>query len=224
MHRAIRFCCALALAWLAAACAAPSVPAPPISSAEQCLRDLGALGVGFHAAATPVSNGPCAVANPVEVQSTGLPWNHPGLLSCSMAEKVDRFTVEVVEPLAQRYFAMPVIRLNQIGAYSCRAIAGHAGRWSEHAVGRAIDIAGFDLANGDTISVQRDWYAGGPKGAFLRAVAEGACTYFSVVLTPESNRDHYNHMHFDIGPYKLCEADGRKVWSHSPPTRIGAGT
>jgi len=175
-------------------------------------------------AATPVSDGNCVVANPVEIASTGLVWNRPGLLSCPMAEKVDRFTVEVVEPLARRYFGIPVVRLNQIGAYSCRVIAGHSGRWSEHALGRALDVAGFDLENGDTVSVQRDWYASGPKGAFLHAVAESACNYFSVVLTPESNSAHSNHMHFDIGPYKLCEADGRKVWSRSQPSHTGTGT
>ena len=212
MRHRIQLCLPPALALLAAACGAPSAPPSPlVSSNEQCLRELGALGVGYHVAATPVATGHCVVANPVEIASTGLAWNRAGLLSCTMAEKVDRFTIEVVEPLARQYFGISVVKLNQIGAYSCREIAGHSGRWSEHAAGRALDIAGFDLATGETISVERDWFASGPKTAFLHAVAENACRYFSVVLTPESNRAHFNHIHLDIGPYKLCEADGRKI-------------
>jgi len=215
------------LALLLAACAAPSPPpTAPLTSAEQCLRDLNALGVGYQVAATPAAGGPCAVANPVEVASTGLVWNRPGLVSCTMAEAIDRFTVESVEPLARRYLGASVIRLDQIGAYSCRGVVGggHSGRWSEHASGLAIDIAGFDLEGGGNISVERDWQGSGPKSAFLHAVALSACNYFSVVLTPESNRFHYNHMHLDIGPYKLCEADGRKVWSTPPAAGAKAGT
>jgi hypothetical protein len=210
-----------ALVVLLAACSAPSPPPPPLSANEQCLKDLNTLGVGYQRAAVPVANGACAINNPVEVASTGLIWNHPGLVSCQMAEAIDRFTVEVVEPLARRYLGTSVVRLDQIAAFSCRGVvgSGHSGRWSEHATGRAIDIAGFDLEGGGTVSVERDWRDSGAKGAFLRAVAESACSYFSVVLTPESNRFHYNHMHLDIGPYKLCEADGRKVWPHG-----GSGT
>jgi hypothetical protein len=44
----------------------------------------------------------------------------------------------------------------------------------------------------------------GPKRVFLRALAERACAYFNVVLTPETDRYHYNHLHLDIGPYRLC--------------------
>ena len=39
---------------------------------------------------------------------------------------------------------------------------------------------------------------------FLHHVARNACRYFSVVLTPDSNRDHYNHFHLDIGPGRVC--------------------
>lgn len=222
MHRSLRFGVPLAIALLAAACATPSAPPATLSGNEQCLRDLDGLGVGYRIAAAPAAHGACVVANPVEVASTGLVWNRPGVLSCPMAEAVDRFTLAVVEPLARQYFGVPVVRLNQIGAYSCRTIAGHAGHWSEHAVGRAIDIAGFDLAGGDSVSVERDWYAAGRKRDFLHRIALAACSYFNLVLTPESNRDHFNHLHFDLGPYKLCEADGRKVWSRSPPLRPGA--
>jgi len=83
-------------------------------------------------------------------------------------------------------------------------ISRTAGRWSQHAVGQAIDIAGFRLSDGTTVSVDRDWNEPGAKGQFLRQLARKACRYFSVVLTPDSNAEHYNHLHLDIGPDRLC--------------------
>jgi hypothetical protein len=35
-------------------------------------------------------------------------------------------------------------------------------------------------------------------------VAQGACKIFSVVMTPNRNAEHHDHLHLDIGPYKLC--------------------
>ena len=81
---------------------------------------------------------------------------------------------------------------------------GHASRLSQHALGLAIDIAGFRLSDGSTVSVEHDWAGPGPKRLFLRHLARRACQYFSVVLTPDSNADHYNHLHLDIGPERLC--------------------
>jgi hypothetical protein len=225
LHRAILIGCTLALASLLAACgSAPAPPPPaPISSSEQCLRDLGARGVEYHLAAMPAATAPCEVETPVEVASTGLAWNRPGLVSCAMADVLDRFTVEQVEPMARRYLGTNVIRLDQIGAYSCRRIIGSAPGWSAHASGRAIDIAGFDLAGGGNVTVERDWHDAGARGAFLHAVALAACSYFNIVLTPESNQYHYNHMHLDIGPGKLCEADGRHVWHSAPAISFRGG-
>ena len=56
------------------------------------------------------------------------------------------------------------------------------------------------------MSVERDWAAPGPKREFLRALAKRACDYFNVVLTPDSDKFHYNHLHLDIGRWRLCQA------------------
>ena len=196
---------AMALTLLLAACAATPPPGQSLLG-RQCLSDLADRGVLYHTTRSPAESGPCVVTTPVEVSSAGVPWNRPALLSCDLAAVVDRFTVEAVQPMAQRYLGTRVTRLDHLGAYSCRAIAGLGGRWSEYATGRTIDIAGFLLATGERVSVEQDWRLPGPKSAFLHAVARRACDYFSVVLTPDSNRDHVNHFHLDLGRYKLCEA------------------
>jgi hypothetical protein len=97
-----------------------------------------------------------------------------------------------------------VARIDHFGAYSCRANTGRRNQLSEHAYGLAIDISGFRLSDGEIISVERDWSRPGPRGAFLHQLARAACGYFSVVLTPDSNADHFNHMHLDIGRDRLC--------------------
>ena len=82
---------------------------------------------------------------------------------------------------------------------------------SEHARGLAIDVAGFTLSNGEFVSVEHDWHAGGKKEKFLHEFAQAACDRFGVVLTPDANAAHYNHIHIDASRYHLCgirSADG----------------
>ena len=184
-----------------AACSAS--PPRKLSSGEQCLADLHAEGVRYVVASVPASTGPCAVVDPVRVESAGVPWNQPAIMTCALADRVDRFFTEAVEPLAERHLGTTIARMDNFGAYSCRREAG--GRWSEHAAGRAIDVRGFLLANGETVSVEHDWDASGRKGAFLHALARRACDYFNAVLTPESDSHHWNHLHLDLGPYRLCQ-------------------
>jgi hypothetical protein len=210
----LRYAAALAaLAPLIAGCASPrptpptQTPAPPPALVgERCLDDLSARGVSYRPAAVPVSTDPCSVENPVQVTSAEVPWNQPAVMTCGLADRVDRFLVEAAEPLAQRYLATSIVRLDHFGAYSCRPVMGQAGRWSEHAAGRAIDVSGFLMKDGERVSVERDWWAGGPKSEFLHALAKRACDYFNLVLTPGSDKDHYNHLHLDIGRWRLCQA------------------
>ena len=126
-------------------------------------------------------------------------------LSCALASRLDHFEREAVQKLAQEELGPRVVRIDQMGSFSCRGIGGRS-RLSQHALGLAIDIGGFRLSDGSTVSVQHDWNDPGPKGQFLRQLARRACRYFSVVLTPDSNADHYDHLHLDIGRDRLCEA------------------
>ena len=49
-----------------------------------------------------------------------------------------------------------------------------------------------------------EWRRPGDERRFLRAVAVAACRKFSVVLTPNSDRFHRDHIHVDIGPWRKC--------------------
>jgi hypothetical protein len=169
---------------------------------EVCLARLDALHVSYEKSASP--EGPCPIYDPIRLRAADIPLSRPALMGCDLALAIDRFDREVVAPAARRYFNVTVKSVRHFGTYSCRGRPG--GEWSEHAKGNAIDIAGFLLDDGTSISVEHDWGGSGKKRDFIHAVARGACDVFQMVLTPNSNRDHYNHLHLDIGPYKRCDA------------------
>ncbi len=81
---------------------------------------------------------------------------------------------------------------------------------SEHGFANALDVVGFTLDNGQTITVDGDW-AGTPEGRLLRLAHGAACGRFTTVLGPEANADHKDHFHLDLGCHgqsctaQICE-------------------
>lgn len=128
-------------------------------------------------------------------------------MNCGVAAAMALWMVNVVQPAAMKIFEKPVVSMRQMGVYSCRNIIGSKfwkNRRSQHATANAVDIGGFRLAGGTTISVARDWGRRGPKQRFLKEVFKGACNYFRVVLGPNFNRAHHDHFHFDRGNLWRC--------------------
>lgn len=165
----------------------------------------------FTPAAVHASSSACTVDNPVRISKAAMSWNPPGVLACGFAARFDDFLRETAEPLARDRLGSSITSMREYGTYVCRRSTGIKKRMSEHAVGRAIDVGGFWLSNGEFVSVQHDWHGGGAKGEFLHEFARAACKRFGVILTPDANADHYNHIHIDAGRYHLCgmrRADG----------------
>ncbi|MCW2390414.1 extensin family protein [Sphingobium sp. B11D3A] len=118
--------------------------------------------------------------------------------ACTVMAATALWTWQVVQPAAQQILGASVVRIEHLGSYSCRRMYGRGeGAWSEHATANALDIAGFVLSDGRRISVLRDWDGEGEEAAFLRTVRDGACRVFSTVLSPDYNRQHADHFHFD---------------------------
>lgn len=179
--------------------------APPIESDGACIATLNAHGVAFQPIEMSEGGDPrCHVAAPVNVSQIEAPFSRPVVMSCLLADRFALFEHSAVQKLAMQDLGHSVVRINHLGAYSCRANTGRPDRLSEHAYGLAIDISGFRLSDGETVSVERDWSRPGPRRIFLHQLAHAACGYFSVVLTPDSNADHFNHFHLDLGPDRLC--------------------
>ena len=180
-------------------------PAPSGLSGRACLSRLAAEEVSYRSVGSPeASDSRCRVDTAVRVSRIDAALSRPATMSCAMADRLDEFDREVVQPLARSELGHRVERIDHFGSFSCRANGSRPNRLSQHALGQAIDIAGFRLADGSRVSVEHDWSDSGEKGEFLHRLAAKACRYFSVVLTPDSNADHYNHLHLDIGPDHYC--------------------
>lgn len=149
----------------------------------------------------------CGYENAVEITQSEHAYSAPLVTTCAAAAALILWERDVVRPAAERYLGQSVSRIELAGpAYSCRPIAGRSdGRMSEHASANAVDIGGFTLADGASISVERDWRGTPAERAFLRAVRDGACERFAVVLSPDYNRAHRDHLHFDLSPYEVCD-------------------
>ena len=194
------------MAFLGALSGCVSPPRPPAAppGAAQCLGQLAAQGVRFETVAVPAAANGCGIDNAVRVEQSAIAWNRPAEMSCTLAARLDSFERDAVQPAAQRYFGRPVVLIRHFGAYACRGENGGHKRLSQHALGNAIDIGGFELGDGTWIDVDNDWRPRGPRRDFLRDIAKRACAYFNVVLTPASDAFHHNHFHLDVGPYRLC--------------------
>jgi hypothetical protein len=177
--------------------------APYQISGPACLRALAARKI----AAQPWSSGAgrgCAVDTPVRAAAGVTAGFTPPLeTSCAMLLAWSEFEDEV-QAAALAHLGRRVLAVRHYGSFACRRMTGNAGRPSLHARARALDVAGFKLADGRTVTVAEGW--SGPRGQrrFLRAVASAACRHFSVTLTPESDRLHGDHLHVDIGPWRAC--------------------
>jgi hypothetical protein len=142
--------------------------------------------------------GGCGAARPVRLTAAaGMRLEPAPELTCRAARTVARWLVEVAKP-AFDDDGPELEGLGIAGAYVCRNVNDAAdGDLSEHARGRAIDIARFERADGSTISVLDGW-ASEAHGPLLRAIHEGACGLFGTTLGPDSDAYHADHFHYDV--------------------------
>jgi hypothetical protein len=175
-----------------------------LTAYQQCLGDLDDLGIDFQLVPAASTAQGCGMTDGVKVASEGVVLNRPTALSCELAVAFANFEYEWIEPLAHRYLKQGVTRAYHAGAYACRDIRGNGHGLSEHAHGRAIDLIGFDLTDGSVVNVGRDWAGPGPKSQFLHALVKHACQRFDVVLTPDHDAYHRDHLHLDLSGKKFC--------------------
>lgn len=143
---------------------------------------------------------------PVEVARTSAAIEPTLRTSCPMLLAWARFEPEL-QRLALKDLGSRIAEIRHYGSYNCRQMTGNRRRISLHGTGEALDIAGFTTADGRRISVADDWpRRSGAANLFLHDVAKAACRHFNVVLTPSHDRAHRDHIHVDIGPWKLCKA------------------
>jgi hypothetical protein len=210
---------------LAAPKSAPSPHSPGAAEQERlaagemdaCVARLAALGVEFQTVAVTAENPACTVAMPVQLKRIVLrgdaarPIEFPArpLVDCRLAEPLALWLEGAVGPILAAGFSSRLTAVRTGAGYECRnRNRAAAGKISAHAVGLALDISGFELADGRTVP------AVSPKdepASALNSLRTAACGWFTTVLGPGSDPMHEDHLHVDIEPhgasgrYRICE-------------------
>jgi hypothetical protein len=212
---------ALALTMLLAACGA--VPearqqAPlrrstlvftPRPDARQCLANLGRTEANFTPLPDQYYGAGCSTLNTVKLVSlrsdtASLGLANLGPVTCPLAQTFAAWARFGVDRAAQQIMGSPLARIETMGSYNCRTIAG-SDRMSAHSTANAIDVAAFVLADGRRISVKGDWTSGSNQArAFLQTVHASACKRFGTTLGPAYNAAHRDHFHVELSGKSFC--------------------
>ena len=136
----------------------------------------------------------CNIKAPVQVTVVdGVRLNPPATLNCDAASAL----AEWVDAGLQPAFNNQVVQLNIVDSYSCRSRNNVRGaKVSEHGLGNAIDISGFMLSTGKTMTVA------GNYGSQIKKAKKAACGTFHTTLGPGSDGYHEDHIHLDVAQYR----------------------
>jgi hypothetical protein len=174
-----------------------------ISEAKFACARLLKDGAYEYKALEPIKKGACGAPAPVRlayINDVPRIEIRPGaVITCPLADALDRWLRDVVQPRAKTLLDANVIRLGNLSAYTCRNRYNSATeRISYHAFAEALDVSEFVTAKGEHINVLEHWPVKDERSQFLRDVHEGACKIFGTVLGPEANAAHKNHFHLDM--------------------------
>lgn len=155
-----------------------------------------------------------------------LPYHGAVQVDPAFADRLVRFEQLVVEVAEEVYGRAPA-KLRHVGAYSCRPTRQRSQRLSEHALGNAIDVIGFDfgrakrgralpagvpsaLSQAFQVRIARHWAprdassAAAAHARFLHTLADrlgDRSDVFRGMIGP-SRRDHADHFHLDMSPWR----------------------
>jgi hypothetical protein len=176
----------------------------------RCRALLAAAGLDDRPAPARRSSPECGYSDGVRLDRE-LGFEPAGLVTaCPVAAALHLLDRDVLQAAAMRHFGQTVRAVEHAGSYTCRRLYGRAeGPFSEHATADALDVIGFRLGDGTSVSVLHDWSESGPKGRFLHDVRDGACDLFATVLSPDYNQAHRDHLHLDMASrgrsgFSLC--------------------
>lgn len=187
---------------------APQSHAPRPEDAR-CLADLGASGARFAPLPDTYAAPGCNKLGTVQLMAlagdgASLGVSNLGPVQCHVARAFGEWARFGVDRAARQILGSPLARIETMGSYACRNVAGSERR-SAHARAEAIDVSGFVLADGRRIELRRDWDEGdAATREFLRVVHASACKRFGTVLGPQYNAAHADHFHLEGTGARFC--------------------
>ncbi|WP_333835977.1 extensin family protein [Novosphingobium sp.] len=185
-------------------------PIPPSAQTRACMIGLRRENIGYAPVPDQYYGAGCSTLGSVRLSylrsdRSELALANAGPVTCQLATTLQGWARFGVDRAAQAILGSPLVKIETMGSYNCRNVAGTA-RKSAHATANAIDVSGFLLADGRRVTVLRDWRDADPQTrAFLRTVRDSACKRFGTVLSPDYNAAHRDHLHLEVGPARpLC--------------------
>jgi hypothetical protein len=163
----------------------------------------------------------CDASALIDYRGEKLSYGGPVRVHPAFAERLRRFEAIAAEVGVEVYGRAPT-KVRHFGTYSCRNARSRSQRLSEHALGNAIDVAGFDFGPASKqqraalpaaqrlgFQVRVDKHFNATKGElallhreFLRRLVARLerDAAFRVLLGP-NHVGHENHFHFDMSPW-----------------------
>ena len=181
----------------------------PRPEARQCLAELGATKANFTPLPDQYFGAGCSNLNTVRLSAMRGDYQTLGIvnlgpMSCELANRFVGWARYGVDRAARQSLGSGLARIETMGSYSCRDVAG-TNRRSAHATANAVDVSAFVLEDGRRISVLGDWSDGtDAERKFLRIVHESACKRFGTVLGPSYNGAHRDHLHLEASSSSFC--------------------
>lgn len=186
---------------------------------EACLARLRAAGIRFDIPAMPVgAKAACTIQVPVRLKSVATRARAatevrlPGepVMSCEFAERLTAWLSHLVAPLITGVMSTDLRAVRTGPGYECRNRNGApVGKLSAHAVGKAIDISGFELSSGKFIPIKPD--VDETMRNVVDTVRTAACGWFTTELGSGAETAHTNHLHVDralrgtSNRYRICQ-------------------
>jgi len=173
----------------------------------------------------PISDGQCGERSPLQINAFGsVELSAPIVVNCRMASSVSKWVANA-ERDAIQILGEGLTQIDVSTSYQCRRRNNAAkGKISEHGFANALDITAFRFKDGSVVTLSDGWEKepqdikeetdekeASKESVFLKQVRDNACRYFTTVLSPEANKLHEDHFHFDMGchgktcTYKICE-------------------
>jgi hypothetical protein len=185
-----------------------TLPARP--ETRQCLANLGATKAQFTPLPDQYYGAGCTALGTVRLSSlrsddAALALTNLGPVTCPLANTFAAWARYGVDRAARQVLGSPLVKIETLGSYNCRNVAGSSRR-SAHARAEAIDVAAFVLADGRRISLSGQWANGSAKERqFLKLVHDSACKRFGTVLGPAYNAAHKDHFHLELSGRAFCK-------------------
>ncbi|WP_116091712.1 extensin family protein [Sphingomonas crusticola] len=182
---------------------------PPVDDPrafKACLVDLAGLGAKVQPLPDRSWANGCSATQTVKLVAIGIPVTNLGAIKCGLARPFVIWIQQSVQQAARARLGSNVAKIESFGSFACRPVNNVEGnKLSEHGRADAIDISAFNLADGRRITVKDGWNGPDDKArAFLRDLHSAACRRFNVVLGPDANAFHRDHLHFDMGRGPYC--------------------